>query len=151
MFPHSCTEYCSAGLTWIHRMGRSGRWDRCTCWVWSRNHLHMNSGRSEQCTGFLQSESSSLGSSRRCSLSHTHLVLSGRPTLPSSWPCWLLSRSACSSARCPRCPPPLQRLQARRRATARPTAQRPTAAAVLYTYCRAYPLSSVYNSSAWRN
>lgn len=35
-------------LTWIHRMGQSGRWDRCTCWVWSRNHLHMNSGKSLQ-------------------------------------------------------------------------------------------------------
>lgn len=32
-------------LTWIHRKGRSGRWGRCTCWVWSRNHLHINSGR----------------------------------------------------------------------------------------------------------
>lgn len=32
-------------LTWIHRMRRSGRWDRCTCWAWSRNHLHMNFGK----------------------------------------------------------------------------------------------------------
>lgn len=35
-------------LTWIRRTGRSGRWDRCTCWAWSRNRLHMNSDRSLQ-------------------------------------------------------------------------------------------------------
>lgn len=33
-------------LTWIRRTGRSGRWGRCTCWAWSRNRLHTNSGRS---------------------------------------------------------------------------------------------------------
>lgn len=32
-------------LTWIRRMWRSGRWDRCTCWAGSRNRLHTNSGR----------------------------------------------------------------------------------------------------------
>lgn len=35
-------------LTWIRRTERSGRWDKCTCWAWSRNRLHMNSDRSLQ-------------------------------------------------------------------------------------------------------
>lgn len=32
-------------LIWIHRTLRSGHSGRCTCWVWSRSHLHMCCGR----------------------------------------------------------------------------------------------------------